>query len=91
MDCPTCATVIEHALGRLDGVLEAKVSYAAERLRVEYDSEKSLHRAVVLRIEALGYRILALEAHASGKRMSFSVMRGNSNRRAQGPATRLEQ
>ena len=42
MDCPTCATVIEHALGRLDGVLEAKVSYAAERLRVEYDSELSL-------------------------------------------------
>lgn len=35
MDCPTCATVIEHALSRLDGVLEAKVSYAAERLRLE--------------------------------------------------------
>ena len=64
MDCPTCAIVIEHALGRLDGVLEAKVSYAAERLRLEYDSEKSSHRAVVRRIEALGYRILELEAHA---------------------------
>jgi Cd2+/Zn2+-exporting ATPase len=64
MDCPTCATVIEHALGRLDGVLEAKVSYAAERLRLEYDSEKSSHKAVVRRIEALGYRILELEAHA---------------------------
>src|SRR5665647_781476 len=64
MDCPTCATVIEHALGRLDGVLEAKVSYAAERLRLEYDSEKSSHRAVVHRIEALGYRILELEADA---------------------------
>ncbi len=23
MDCPTCATVIEHALSRMDGVLEA--------------------------------------------------------------------
>ena len=64
MDCPTCATVIEHALGRLDGVLEAKVSYAAERLRLEYDSEKLSHRAVARRIEALGYRILASEAHA---------------------------
>ena len=60
MDCPTCATVIEHALGRLDGVLEAKVSYAAERLRLEYDSEKSSHRAVERRIEALGYRIFAV-------------------------------
>ncbi len=64
MDCPTCATVIEHALGRLDGVLEAKVSYAAERLRLEYDSEKSSHRAVVRRIEALGYGVFKLEAHA---------------------------
>ena len=38
MDCSTCATVIEHALGRLDGVLEASVSYAAERMRLEYDT-----------------------------------------------------
>ena len=64
MDCPTCATVIEHALGRLDGVLEAKVSYAAERLRLEYDNEKTSHRAVERRIEALGYRILEPEGHA---------------------------
>lgn len=64
MDCPTCATVIEHALGRLDGVLEAKVSYAAERLRLEYDSEKSSHRAVERRVEALGYRIFELDADA---------------------------
>jgi Cd2+/Zn2+-exporting ATPase len=64
MDCPTCATVIEHALSRLDGVLEARVSYAAERLRLEYDSEKSSHRVVARRIEALGYRLLQLEADA---------------------------
>ena len=64
MDCPTCATVIEHALARIDGVLEAKVSYAAERLRLEFDSEKTSHKAVERRIEALGYRILELHAHA---------------------------
>ena len=33
MDCPTCAVVIEHALTRMDGVLEASVSYAANRGR----------------------------------------------------------
>lgn len=32
MDCATCATVIEHALLRMDGVTEASVSYAAERM-----------------------------------------------------------
>ncbi len=58
MDCPTCATVIEHALSRMDGVLEASVSYAAERLRLEYDSEKIERPAIVRRIQALGYAVL---------------------------------
>ena len=58
MDCPTCATVIEHALQRMEGVLEASVSYAAERLRLEFDSEKIGREAILQRIEALGYVVL---------------------------------
>jgi Cd2+/Zn2+-exporting ATPase len=58
MDCPTCAIVIEHALQRMNGVLEASVSYAAERLRLEFDSEKIERTAIVQRIEALGYDVL---------------------------------
>lgn len=58
MDCSTCATVIEHALLRLDGVLEASVSYAAERMRLEYDTEKVSRKAIVLRLEALGYKVV---------------------------------
>ena len=58
MDCPTCATVIEHALQRTDGVLEASVSYAAERLRLEFDSEKIGRPGIVRRIQALGYAVL---------------------------------
>ncbi len=57
MDCPTCATVIEHALRRTDGVLEASVSYAAERLHLEFDSEKIERPAIVRRIQALGYSV----------------------------------
>ena len=58
MDCPTCAAVIEHTLQRMDGVLEASVSYTAERLRVEFDSEKIKRAAIVTRIQALGYSVL---------------------------------
>lgn len=58
MDCSTCATVIEHALLRLDGVLEASVSYAAERMRLEYDLDKVSRKAIVLRLEALGYQFV---------------------------------
>ncbi len=65
MDCPTCATVIEHALQRMDGVLEASVSYAAERLRLEFDSEKIDRTAIVRRIEALGYAVPE-EGHEAG-------------------------
>lgn len=58
MDCSTCATVIEHALQRLDGVLEASVSYAAERMRLEYDTEKVSRKAIVQRLGALGYKVV---------------------------------
>ena len=59
MDCTTCATVIEHALLRLDGVLEASVSYAAERMRLEYDSEQVSRKAIIHRLDALGYRVVS--------------------------------
>jgi Cd2+/Zn2+-exporting ATPase len=59
MDCASCAAVIEHALGRLDGVIEASVSYAAERLRVEYDTQRVTRGTILRRIDALGYGVLA--------------------------------
>lgn len=58
MDCATCATVIEHALSRMEGVLEASMSYAAERLSLEFDSEKIGRTVIVRRIQALGYTVL---------------------------------
>jgi Zn2+/Cd2+-exporting ATPase len=65
IDCSTCATVIEHALLRLDGVTEASVSYAAERLRLEYDAERVSRKAIVLRLEALGYRAVEVNSKAA--------------------------
>ncbi|MDP1609580.1 MAG: heavy metal translocating P-type ATPase [Sulfuritalea sp.] len=80
MDCPTCATVIEHALQRTDGVLEASVSYAAERLRLEFDSEKIQRSAIVGRIQALGYAVRE-EGHDVGwfaehRELIFSCVAG---------------
>ncbi len=65
MDCATCATVIEHALGRMDGVLEASVSYGAERLRLEFDTDKTSIDAVRERIRVLGYGVIE-EGHELG-------------------------
>ena len=47
----------KHILGRNDGVLNVSVSYAAERVRVEYDSTLLTHSSLVRQIRRLGYSI----------------------------------
>ena len=57
MDCSTCATVIEHALGRMAGVVAVSVNYAAEKMRLEYDSQTVTRTQIVARLRQLGYGV----------------------------------
>lgn len=57
MDCSDCATVIEHSVGRLDGVLAVRVNYAAQTIRIEYDGQRTGRGAIESRVAALGYRL----------------------------------
>ncbi len=57
MDCSDCVTVIEHSLGRMDGVLAVNVNYAAQNLRVEFDKQKIDRPAIEKRVRSLGYEI----------------------------------
>ncbi|GBD92722.1 putative cadmium-transporting ATPase [bacterium BMS3Abin05] len=57
MDCPACALSIEHILGRKAGIMTVSVNYAAEKMRVEYDTQIMSHRQIVHFIQGLGYRI----------------------------------
>jgi Zn2+/Cd2+-exporting ATPase len=57
MDCSDCAIVVEHSLGRMDGVLTARVNYAAKKLWIEYDTHSLTHRGIEKRIQSLGYEI----------------------------------
>lgn len=59
MDCSDCVTVLEHAVGRLDGVLTVSVNYAAQRMFVEFDSQKANRAAIESRIRSVGYAIPA--------------------------------
>jgi len=59
MDCSDCVTVIEHSLGRMDGVLAVNVNYAAASLRVEYDKHQIDRPAIEKRVQSLGYEIPA--------------------------------
>jgi Cd2+/Zn2+-exporting ATPase len=57
MDCSDCAMVVEHSLNRIDGVLNARVNYAAQSLLVEYDSRQVNRRAIEKRVNDLGYSV----------------------------------
>ena len=57
MDCSDCTFVIEHGVGRLEGVLVSAVNYASQTLRVEYDVSKVTHGAIVSRVRGLGYDV----------------------------------
>ncbi|HII06861.1 MAG TPA: cadmium-translocating P-type ATPase [Methanotrichaceae archaeon] len=57
MDCTDCAASLEHILSRLSGVVDVSVNYAAERMRVEYDSAEISHKEIVRRVEWMGYEV----------------------------------
>lgn len=59
MDCGDCAQSIEHVVRRMDGVLQVSVSYAAEKMRVEYDSEVVTRSDIAGRVSSMGYDIRA--------------------------------
>lgn len=59
IDCSDCAVVLGHGLGRVEGVLDARVSYAAQILHVEYDATRVNRAALEKRISQLGYRVPA--------------------------------
>jgi Cu2+-exporting ATPase len=55
MHCAACAGIIESAVARVDGVLDATVSSAAERARIRWDSGRTGVARNVEAIRAAGY------------------------------------
>jgi Cd2+/Zn2+-exporting ATPase len=59
MDCSDCVLVIEHSVGRLDGVLSVNVNYASQKMRVEFDRRRTDRAAIEKRLRSLGYAVPA--------------------------------
>ena len=57
MDCGDCATSVEHILRRSKGVVAVRANYAAERLRVEYDTQQTSSKALHQIIHTMGYEV----------------------------------
>ena len=62
MTCVACTNSIEKALQKKDGITEAVVNFAAEKVVVQYDSTKTNRREMVTVIEDLGYGVPAEES-----------------------------
>jgi Cd2+/Zn2+-exporting ATPase len=61
MDCADCATTIERAVTRLDGVHYAIINFTAARLRLEYDREQTSAEAIVALVAKLGYALRSVQ------------------------------
>lgn len=57
MDCSDCVTVIEHSVGRMEGVLNVNVNYPAGKMWVEFDNQKVNRSAIEKRLYSLGYEV----------------------------------
>lgn len=62
MTCSACAARIERAMKKLDGVDEAAVNFAAEKLYVTYNEENVSEDSIVSAIKKAGYDIAAPDA-----------------------------
>ncbi|MFQ5409234.1 MAG: heavy metal translocating P-type ATPase [Anaerolineales bacterium] len=79
MDCSDCALVLEHSLGRKEGVLSVNVNYAAQTMRVEYDSKQVNRTAIEKHVRHVGYRIPAeglRSWYAENRELLFSILSG---------------
>ncbi len=61
MDCVDCVNIIEHALSHIKGVLSAKVGYASQQLRIEYNNHQINLARIIKHLKRLGYT--ASETH----------------------------
>jgi Cd2+/Zn2+-exporting ATPase len=79
MDCSDCIKVIEHGVGRMDGVLSVRVNYPAEKMWVEFDAQKINRGAIEKRVRTLGYEIPLSDFQArlqENRELLFSLVSG---------------
>ncbi|MFH1907809.1 MAG: cation-translocating P-type ATPase, partial [Chloroflexota bacterium] len=79
MDCSDCSLVVEHSVGRMEGVLAVNVNYAAQKMRVEFDSQKIARGAIEKRVHSLGYSIPAIGLRSwyqENRELLFSLISG---------------
>ncbi len=65
MSCATCAQGVEKALNKQEGINEARVNFAAEKLYVTYNSQELTEKDIKTLVAKAGYEILSEEENTS--------------------------
>lgn len=58
MTCAACSRAVERVTGRLEGVEEASVNLATEKLTIKYDNNKIKTKDIIAVVEKAGYRAI---------------------------------
>ncbi|RYG74192.1 copper chaperone [Lentibacillus lipolyticus] len=59
LTCPSCIKKIEGALGKIDGVEQAKVLFNSSKVKITFEEEQVGPEAVRETIEKLGYPVVS--------------------------------
>lgn len=78
MDCADCVAVLEHGVGRMEGVLAVSVNYASQKMRVEFDTQLVTLGAIEKRVLGLGYTfpIAGPSWYQENRELVFSLAAG---------------
>ena len=57
MDCPSCAAKVENAVKNLNGVTQARVTFATERLLVKVENRANISDDILKTIRELGFSV----------------------------------
>ncbi|HAF66439.1 MAG: heavy-metal-associated domain-containing protein [Bacillota bacterium] len=60
LNCPTCASKVETALARMDGIGSAKVSFGSGVLNIEYDESKVSEERIKQAINRFGVEVTGI-------------------------------
>ena len=58
MTCASCVRKIETVLGKTEGISEASVNFASEKVTIEYDNDKIDLDKIEKMIKSLGYELI---------------------------------
>ncbi len=70
MTCASCAERIQKTVRKMDGVIEANLNFATEKLHVNYDPVRVTHKRIVDKIRSIGYEVVLDRVELGLKKMN---------------------